>query len=75
VTAAEVVAAPVRGFREHAGWALASDTLEFVDLEDISGVFRETATANRTRFANRAGRMATASPAVVFATGLARTEN
>ena len=29
------------GFREHASWALASDTLEFVDLEDISGVFRE----------------------------------
>ncbi|MGH3640249.1 MAG: NYN domain-containing protein [Mycobacterium sp.] len=34
---------PVRvlGFREHASWALASDTLEFVDLEDIPGVFRE----------------------------------
>jgi uncharacterized protein len=34
---------PVRvlGFREHASWALASDTLEFVDLEDIAGVFRE----------------------------------
>ena len=31
----------VIGFREHASWALASDTLEFVDLEDISGVFRE----------------------------------
>jgi uncharacterized protein len=31
----------VLGFREHASWALASDTLEFVDLEDISGVFRE----------------------------------
>lgn len=29
------------GFREHASWALASDTLEFVDLEDIPGVFRE----------------------------------
>src|SRR6202000_2645724 len=25
----------------HARWALASDTLEFVDLEDITGVFRE----------------------------------
>ena len=35
--------APVQviGFREHASWALASDTLEFVDLEDITGVFRE----------------------------------
>src|ERR1700733_13371660 len=32
----------VLGFREHASWALASDTLDFVDLEDIPGVFRET---------------------------------
>jgi uncharacterized protein len=31
----------VLGFREHASWALPSDTLEFVDLEDIPGVFRE----------------------------------
>ncbi|BAV43496.1 NYN domain-containing protein [Mycobacterium ulcerans] len=31
----------VLGFREHASWALASDALEFVDLEDIAGVFRE----------------------------------
>ena len=31
----------VLGFREHASWALASDTLAFVDLEDIAGVFRE----------------------------------
>jgi uncharacterized protein len=31
----------VLGFREHASWALASDLLEFVDLEDIPGVFRE----------------------------------
>jgi uncharacterized protein len=31
----------VLGFREHTSWALASDTLEFVDLEDIPGVFRE----------------------------------
>ncbi len=31
----------VLGFREHASWALASDALEFVDLEDIPGVFRE----------------------------------
>jgi uncharacterized protein len=31
----------VLGFREHASWALASDSLEFVDLEDIHGVFRE----------------------------------
>lgn len=34
-------AVTVLGFREHASWALASDTLEFVDLEDIDGVFRE----------------------------------
>jgi len=32
----------VVGFREHASWALASDTLDFVDLEDIAGVFRES---------------------------------
>jgi uncharacterized protein len=31
----------ILGFREHASWALASDSLEFVDLEDIPGVFRE----------------------------------
>lgn len=31
----------VLGFREHASWALTSDTLEFIDLEDIPGVFRE----------------------------------
>lgn len=35
------VTVSVLGFREHASWALASDTLEFVDLEDIPGVFRE----------------------------------
>ncbi|MGE0215127.1 NYN domain-containing protein [Mycolicibacterium sp.] len=39
--AREGVAVQVLGFREHASWALASDTLEFVDLEDIPGVFRE----------------------------------
>jgi putative heme uptake system protein len=35
------VGVQVIGFREHASWALASDTLDFVDLEDIEGVFRE----------------------------------
>lgn len=35
------VAVQVLGFREHASWALASETLDFVDLEDIPGVFRE----------------------------------
>lgn len=35
------VAVTVLGFREHASWALASDSLEFVDLEDIPHVFRE----------------------------------
>ncbi|WP_235010361.1 NYN domain-containing protein [Mycobacterium sp. 3519A] len=39
--AREGVPVAVLGFREHASWALASDTLEFVDLEDIPGVFRE----------------------------------
>lgn len=39
--AREGIEVHVLGFREHASWALASDTLEFVDLEDIPGVFRE----------------------------------
>lgn len=39
--ASDGTAASVLGFREHASWALASDTLEFIDLEDIPGVFRE----------------------------------
>lgn len=40
-SAASGVPVQVIGFREHASWALASDNLEFVDLEDIPGVFRE----------------------------------
>jgi uncharacterized protein len=39
--AAEGVPVVVLGFREHASWAVASSLLEFVDLEDIPGVFRE----------------------------------
>lgn len=39
--AATGVPVQVLGFREHASWAVASDTLEFIDLEDIPGVFRE----------------------------------
>src|SRR3954469_25212321 len=39
--AREGIGVRVLGFREHASWALSSDTLEFVDLEDIPGVFRE----------------------------------
>ncbi len=39
--AADGVPVQVLGFREHASWAVTSDTLEFVDLEDIPGVFRE----------------------------------
>jgi putative heme uptake system protein len=31
----------VIGFREHASFAVTSDVFEFVDLEDIDGVFRE----------------------------------
>jgi putative heme uptake system protein len=31
----------VIGFREHASFALISDVIEFIDLEDIDGVFRE----------------------------------
>ncbi|KIQ10890.1 hypothetical protein ASG56_13520 [Rhodococcus sp. Leaf7] len=39
--AATGVPVQVIGFREHASWAVSSETLEFVDLEDIPGVFRE----------------------------------
>ena len=31
----------VLGFHEHASWAVTHDDIEFVDLEDIEGVFRE----------------------------------
>ena len=31
----------VIGFHEHAAWAVNSEIIEFVDLEDIPGVFRE----------------------------------
>jgi uncharacterized protein len=31
----------VIGFREHASFALTSEVIEFIDLEDIEGVFRE----------------------------------
>lgn len=39
--AADGVPVTVIGFREHASWALSSEELEFIDLEDIDGVFRE----------------------------------
>lgn len=39
--AAEGIPVTVIGFREHASWALTSGELEFVDLEEIPGVFRE----------------------------------
>ncbi len=39
--AANGIPVQILGFREHASWAVTSDTLEFVDLEDIPGVFRE----------------------------------
>lgn len=39
--AATGVPVQVLGFREHASWAVSSEILEFVDLEDITGVFRE----------------------------------
>lgn len=38
---AEGVPVTVLGFHEHASWAVNSDLLRFVDLEDIPGVFRE----------------------------------
>lgn len=40
--AATGVPVQVLGFREHASWAVTSETLEFLDLEDIPGVFRES---------------------------------
>lgn len=39
IIAGDGVPVGVLGFREHASWALTSDILEFVDLEDIPGVF------------------------------------
>ncbi len=39
--AAEGVAVQVLGFREHASWAVAHSLVNFIDLEDIPGVFRE----------------------------------
>ncbi|AZG46366.1 NYN domain-containing protein [Gordonia insulae] len=39
--AAEGIPVTVIGFREHASWALTTEELEFVDLEDIPAVFRE----------------------------------
>ena len=38
---AEGTSVTVIGFREYANFALSSDVIEFVDLEDIDGVFRE----------------------------------
>lgn len=37
----EGIPVTVIGFHEHAAWAVASQTIEFLDLEDIPGVFRE----------------------------------
>lgn len=39
--AQEGIATQVLGFREHASWAVTSEIIEFLDLEDIPGVFRE----------------------------------
>lgn len=38
---AEDVPVTVIGFREHATWAVQHDTIDFLDLEEIPGVFRE----------------------------------
>lgn len=38
---ADEVPVTVIGFREHATWAVQHDTITFLDLEDIPGVFRE----------------------------------
>ncbi|MBV7296057.1 NYN domain-containing protein [Corynebacterium sp. TAE3-ERU12] len=37
----EGIPVTVIGFREHAAWAVNSEILTFIDLEDIEGVFRE----------------------------------
>lgn len=37
----EGIPATVIGFHEHASWAVANEHIEFVDLEEIPGVFRE----------------------------------
>ena len=66
------VAVQVLGFREHASWALASDTLDFVDLEDIPGVFREPLPRVGLRFATRARGVAAAVPTAVVAADRAR---
>ncbi|HZK32053.1 MAG TPA: NYN domain-containing protein [Corynebacterium sp.] len=39
--AEEGIPVTVLGFHEHAAWAVTAPTIEFVDLEDIPGVFRE----------------------------------
>jgi uncharacterized protein len=41
VLAGTGVGVTVTGFREHASFALNSELIDFVDLEDIEGVFRE----------------------------------
>lgn len=38
---ADEVPVTVIGFREHATWAVQHDSISFLDLEDIPGVFRE----------------------------------
>lgn len=38
---ADEIPVTVIGFEEHANWAVDSEVLEFVDLEEIPGVFRE----------------------------------
>ena len=39
--AGEGIPATVIGFHEHASWAVTDEHIEFVDLEEIPGVFRE----------------------------------
>ena len=39
--AGEGIPVTVLGFEEHATWAVAHETIEFIDLEQIPGVFRE----------------------------------
>lgn len=38
---ADGIPATVIGFHEHASWAVSNEDIEFIDLEEISGVFRE----------------------------------
>ena len=61
----------VIGFREHASFALTSEVIEFVDLEDIDGVFREPLPRITLDSLPDDGRLAAAVPLAALAAGAA----